>query len=264
MADTLTALLQVYRSGRKLSMLTTYDASFAAVAAQAGIDCLLVGDSLGMVVAGQGNTTAVSVADMAYHAAAVARGAPDCWRVVDMPFMSYAGVGDALANARTLIQQGQANMLKLEGGQGAQLDVIHALHEQNIAVCAHLGLTPQTVDKLGGYRNVGKRAGEADALRAQAQAVQDAGADMLVLECVPRGLAAEITASLSIPVIGIGCGADTDGQVLVCYDVLGIAAHIPYFAHNFLRGRDSIAAAFRAYHDAVVATTFPESRHARD
>ena len=264
MADTLSALHKKYRNGDKLTMLTAYDASFAALAQQAGVDCLLVGDSLGMVVAGRRNTTAVTVADMAYHAAAVARGAPDCWRVVDMPFMSYATIDDALANARILMQQGQANMLKLEGGQAAQLEVIRALSAQNIAVCAHLGLTPQTVDKLGGYRTIGKREGERDTLREQAYAVQDAGADMLVLECMPRSLAAEISAALDIPVIGIGCGADTDGQVLVCYDVLGISPHLPYFSRNFLQGNASILNAFRAYCSAVRTGQFPEQQHARD
>ena len=249
--------------GEKITMLTAYDASFAARMADAGVDCLLVGDSLGMVVAGHDSTVPVTVAEMAYHAAAVARGAPQVWRVADMPFLSYASVGEALANARILMQQGRANMVKLEGGSAAQISVIAALHESHVPVCAHLGLTPQSVDKLGGYRQVGRQDAEAQALRAQAQAVEQAGADMLVLECVPPALAAEISARAAIPVIGIGCGKDCDGQVLVSYDVLGISPHIPYFAKVFM-GADGIAAAFAAYVQAVKTQEFPEKQHARD
>ncbi|UJF25122.1 3-methyl-2-oxobutanoate hydroxymethyltransferase [Suttonella sp. R2A3] len=264
MGITLTTLQKKKAEGTRITMLTAYDASFAGLMQQADIDCLLVGDSLGMVVAGHVNTTPVSVDDMAYHAAAVARGAPGCWRIVDMPFMSYATVKQALASAQRLMQEGQANMVKLEGGHSSQLDVIRALSEQNIAVCAHLGLTPQTVDKLGGYRTVGKRDGEAEQLREQALAVQAAGAEMLVLECIPRGLAAEITAALDIPVIGIGCGPATDGQVLVSYDAIGISPHIPYFSHNFLEGQASLLDAFAAYREAVISGAFPGDEHARD
>lgn len=248
--------------GEKITMLTAYDASFAASMGRAGVDCLLVGDSLGMVVAGHDNTMPVSVAEMAYHAAAVARGAPDVWRIVDMPFLSYATVDAALANARFLLQEGRAQMVKLEGGSSAQLSVIAALHAQHVPVCAHLGLTPQTVDKLGGYRQVGRSSAEAERLREQACAVEAAGADMLVLECVPRALAAEITAQAGITVIGIGCGGGTHGQVLVSYDVLGISPHLPYFSKNFLNG--DIDAAFAAYVQAVKTGQFPEAHHARD
>lgn len=250
-------------SGEKIAMLTAYDASFARCAAEAGADCLLIGDSLGMVVGGHESTVPVTVADMAYHAAAVARGAPEVWRVVDMPFLSYATPQEAVANARILLQQGQAHMVKLEGGSHAQLDVIAALHAQHVPICAHLGLTPQTVDKLGGYRQVGRSDTEAQALREQAHAVEKAGADMLVLECVPPGLAAEISAKLAIPVIGIGCGKGCDGQVLVSYDVVGISPHLPYFSKNFMSDR-GIAAAFADYVQAVKSQTFPEAKHARD
>lgn len=250
--------------GEKITMLTAYDASFAAVMAQAGVDCLLIGDSLGMVVAGHQSTVPVSVADMAYHAAAVARGAPDCWRVVDMPYLSYATPEQALETARLLMQQGQANMVKLEGGSVMQINVIAALHDCHVPVCAHLGLTPQSVDKLGGYRQVGRQETEAARLREQAKNVELAGADMLVLECVPPKLAADITKSARIPVIGIGCGADCDGQVLVSYDVLGISPRMPYFAKDFLTDNGNIAAAFQAYVQAVKNKQFPEARHARD
>ena len=249
--------------GEKITMLTAYDASCAAAMAQAGVDCLLIGDSLGMVVAGYDNTVPVGVAQMAYHAAAVARGAPHVWRIVDMPFMSYATVEEALRNARVLLQEGCANMVKLEGGSAAQMAVIAALHAQHVPVCAHLGLTPQSVDKLGGYRQVGRSAEEAARLRAEAQQAVAAGADMLLLECVPPALAAEITTTSRVPVIGIGSGAATDGQVLVSYDVLGISAHLPYFSKNFL-GETGIVGAFATYVQDVKNKAFPEAKHARD
>lgn len=251
-------------SGEKIAMLTAYDASFARLAAEAGADCLLVGDSLGMVVAGHQSTVPVSVAEMVYHAAAVARGAPDCWRVVDMPYLSYATPEQALETARVLMQQGQANMVKLEGGSVAQINVMAALHDCHVPVCAHLGLTPQSVDKLGGYRQVGRQDAEAARLREQAKDLELAGADMLVLECVPPALASEIAAKARIPVIGIGCGKDCDGQVLVSYDVLGISPHLPYFSKNFLEKGGDVGGAFAAYVEAVKSQTFPEARHARD
>ena len=249
--------------GEKITMLTAYDASFAAAMREAGVDCLLVGDSLGMVVSGFANTVPVTVEQMAYHAAAVARGAPDVWRGVDMPFMSVATVEEALKNARYLLQEGRANMVKIEGGSAAQMAVIAALHDQHVPVCAHLGLTPQSVDKLGGYRQVGRSDDEAKRLKREAQEAVSAGADMLLLECVPPRLAAEITAASPVPVIGIGCGGATDGQVLVSYDVLGISPHMPFFSKNFL-GSDGITAAFAAFVQAVKDKTFPEVQHARD
>lgn len=249
--------------GEKITMLTAYDASFAAVMAKAGVDCLLIGDSLGMVVGGHQSTVPVTVEEMAYHAACVARGAPELWRIVDMPFMSYATVDAALNNARFLLQQGQANMVKLEGGSSAQMAVIAALHAQHVPVCAHLGLTPQSVDKLGGYRQVGRSEEEAARLKREAQEAVAAGADMLLLECVPPRLSAEITANSPVPVIGIGCGAETDGQVLVSYDVLGISPHLPYFSKNFMGDR-GIGGAFADYVQAVKDKTFPEAQHARD
>lgn len=263
MANALTRFFQAKGRGEKIAMLTAYDASFATVMAQAGIDCLLIGDSLGMVVAGHSSTAAVTLEEMVYHSAAVARGALDLWRIADLPFLSYSTAQQALASAHRLLGEGRANMVKLEGGRAAQCAVISALTEQGIAVCAHLGLTPQTVDGLGGYRTVGRDAQEAEVLKTQAQAVVQAGASLLILECVPPDLAGEITRHVPIPVIGIGCGGQTDGQVLVSYDLLGISAHIPYFAKNFLRETDSIAAAFAAYRDAVHQGTFPEPKHAK-
>lgn len=264
MANTLRQINQLVENKEPITMLTAYDASFAALMQSAGIDCLLIGDSLGMVVTGYNNTVPVSVETMIYHAAAVARGAPDVWRIVDMPYLSYTTIEQALETAKSLTQQGKAQMVKLEGGNDAQLQVINALHEQSIPICAHLGLTPQTVDKLGGYRTVGRADIERKRLLAQASAVAANGADMLVLECVPPTLAAEISTQLSIPVIGIGCGANTDGQVLVSYDILGLAPFSPYFSKNFLHGKDDIAAAFSAYHQAVKSGAFPEAQHARD
>lgn len=261
--NTLRDFAKAKANREKITMLTAYDASFAALMAQAGVDCLLVGDSLGMVVGGHASTVPVTVEHMAYHAACVARGAPDVWRIVDMPFMSYATVAEALSNARVLLQQGHAHMVKLEGGSAAQMVVIAALHAQHVPICAHLGLTPQSVDKLGGYRQVGRSEAEAQRLRREAQEAVAAGADMLLLECVPPRLAAEITAQSPVPVIGIGCGADTDGQVLVSYDVIGISPHLPFFSKNFLTGA-GIGAAFAAYVQAVRNQQFPEDKHARD
>ena len=264
MANALTRFAACKRERRKIAMLTAYDASFAAKMAAAGLDCLLIGDSLGMVVAGHVSTQRVTLEDMIYHSAAVARGAPALWRIADLPFLRYCTPAEALSAARRLIGEGQAHMVKMEGGLPAQCAVIHALSEQGVPVCAHLGLTPQTVDKLGGYRTVGRDEEERKRLYDQARAVCAAGADMLVLECVPPSLAGEITRQLPIAVIGIGCGAETDGQVLVCYDVLGLAPRLPYFAKNFLRETGDVQMAFSTYADAVRKRDFPQAIHAKD
>jgi 3-methyl-2-oxobutanoate hydroxymethyltransferase len=246
----------------KIVMLTAYDASFAAQCDAAGVDAVLVGDSLGMVVQGHASTLPVSVDDMVYHTAAAARGTASALLIADMPFMSFRDVEVALRSAGRLLAEGDAAMVKLEGA-GYVLDVIAALAQHAIPVCAHLGLTPQSVHKLGGYRVQGKGKDAAAQLLADARAIADAGADLLVLECVPATLAKRITNEIPIPTIGIGAGADCDGQVLVLYDMLGITpGKRPRFSKDFLTGRGSVGEAIRAYAEAVRDGTFPAAEHA--
>lgn len=258
---TVPQLHEMKARGDRIVAITAYDASFAAQADAADVDVVLVGDSLGMVVQGHASTLPVSVEQMVYHTAAVARGLRRPLLVSDLPFMSYRDVPTALASATRLVADGGAAMVKLEGA-GWALEPIRALAERDIPVCAHLGLTPQSVHKFGGYRVRGRDTAQADRLRADALAVQDAGADLLVLECVPAALATEITDSLAIPTIGIGAGGGCDGQVLVIYDLLGITpGKRPRFSKDFLAGRDSIAAALAAYAQAVRSREFPAAEH---
>jgi 3-methyl-2-oxobutanoate hydroxymethyltransferase len=258
-------LRQMKSDGRRISMLTCYDATFAIAVDRAGVDTVLVGDSLGMVVQGHGSTLPVTVDHLVYHSAAVARGLKRALLVTDMPFLSYATPERALDTAHRLMGEGGAAMVKLEGA-GPMLESIRALSERDVPVCAHLGLTPQSVMKLGGFRVQGREEAAARRLRADALAVQEAGAAMLVLECVPRALAAEVTASLDIPVIGIGAGAGTDGQVLVMHDLLGLRGQhrTPRFVKDFLAGADGIEAAFSAYVQAVREGRFPAKEHGFD
>ncbi len=249
------------RAGEKIVAVTAYDASFAAQADAAGIDLVLVGDSLGMVVQGHASTLPVTIEHMVYHTAAVARGLRHPLLVADLPFMSYANVDLACRNAARLIGEAGAAMVKLEGADWV-LDVIRALSERDVPVCAHLGLTPQSVHKLGGYRVQGREDAQAARLLADARAVAEAGADLLVLECVPADLGARITREVACPTIGIGAGPGCDGQVLVMYDLLGITpGKRPRFSQDFLQGRDSVAAALVAYADAVRSGRFPGPEH---
>lgn len=249
------------RRGEKIVTVTCYDASFAQRVDEAGVDVVLVGDSLGMVVQGHASTLPVDVDDMVYHTQMVARGLRRALLVADLPFMSYRNVDVALANSARLLGKAGAAMVKLEGG-GWVCEVIDALKRHEVPVCAHLGLTPQSVHAFGGYRVQGRGDAAAARLKADAQAVQDAGADLLVLECVPATLAAEITRELSIPTIGIGAGVDCDGQVLVLYDLLGITSgKRPRFVKDFLHGRGSVAAAIAAYAEDVRSGAFPTSEH---
>lgn len=248
--------------GQKIVVLTAYDASFAAQCDAAGVDAVLVGDSLGMVVQGRDSTIPVSVDEMVYHTAAVARGVAGALLIADMPFLSFRDADTALRNAGRLLAEGGAAMVKLEGA-GYVLDVIRALAQRAIPVCAHLGLTPQSVHKFGGYRVQGKSKDAAAQLMSDACAVAEAGADLLVLECVPATLAKRITDEISIPTIGIGAGADCDGQVLVLYDMLGITpGKRPKFSKDFLAGRGSVIDAIRAYADDVRGGKFPSAEHA--
>jgi len=246
--------------GRPITMLTAYDASFARKLDQAGVDCVLVGDSLGNVIQGRSSTLPVTIDDMVYHVAAVARGLRHAVLIGDLPFLSYHNPEQALLSAGRLVRAGAA-MVKLEGG-AVVVGVVQALIEQGIPVCAHLGLTPQHVHRLGGYRVQGRGEEAAAALRSEARALEQAGASLLVLECVPDSLAAEVAADLRIPVIGIGAGARVDGQVLVLYDLLGISSgRKPRFVHDFLNGAGSIDAALLAYVEAVRTRSFPGPEH---
>ena len=261
-AITVPRLHEMKARGEKIVALTAYDASFGALCDAAGVDVVLVGDSLGMVVQGHGSTLPVTVDDMVYHTAAVARGVTHALLLADMPFMSFSDVAQAVRTAARLFGEGGAAMVKVEGADYV-LDTIAALARRSIPVCAHLGLTPQSVHRFGGYRVQGKSKAAAAQLLADAKAVQDAGADLLVLECVPAALAARISAALAIPTIGIGAGADCDGQVLVLYDMLGVTpGKRPRFSRDFLAGRGSVHEAIRAYADAVRGGEFPGTEHA--
>ncbi len=258
---TLTTLVRMKQAGERIACLTAYDAAFAGVLEAAGVEVLLVGDSLGMVVQGHDSTLPVGVDDMAYHAAAVARGSRRALRVVDLPFLSYATPERALASAGRLMQAGGAHMVKLEGGR-EQAEVVHRLTECGVPVCGHLGLLPQSIHRLGGYRVQGREPEAARRLREDARLLEEAGAGLLVLECVPAALAREISRALTLPVIGIGAGPDCDGQVLVLYDLLGISpGRRPRFSKDFLSGEPSVAAAVSAYVQAVKSGGFPGPEH---
>ncbi|TXI48097.1 MAG: 3-methyl-2-oxobutanoate hydroxymethyltransferase [Lysobacter sp.] len=259
---TVPALADAKRAGRKLAMLTAYDAVFARVFDRNGADLILVGDSLGMVVKGLGSTLPVSVDDIAYHTAAVARGLKRALLIADLPFQADATPERALDAATRLLQAG-AQMVKLEGA-GHKLETIRFLVEREIPVSGHLGLTPQSVLRLGGFKVQGREERAAAKLREDALAIAEAGASLLVLECVPSALAAAITAASPIPTIGIGAGPGCDGQVLVLHDMLGLDSghRRPKFVKDFLAEGGSVAGAVRAYCDAVRSGAFPDAEHA--
>ena len=249
------------RDGEKIVCVTAYEASIAARVDEAGVDLVLVGDSLGMVVQGHASTLPVTMDAMVYHTACVARGLHRAFLVADLPFMAFRDVTTAFANATRLVAEGGAAMVKLEGADWV-CEIISALTSREIPVCAHLGLTPQSINRLGGYRVQGRETEAAERLRADARAVQDAGAQLLVLECVPSALAQAITRELHIPVIGIGAGVDCDGQVLVMHDLLGITpGKRPRFSKDFLAGNGSVVDAIAAYARAVRAGEFPGPEH---
>lgn len=258
---TLTQLRKLKQTGEKIACLTAYDATFAYWVEQAGVEIILVGDSLGMVVQGQDSTLPVTMEDMIYHTQLVQRSTQNAFLIADLPFMSYATADLALHNAARLMREGQAQMVKLEGGHWL-IEMIRLLVERGIPVCAHLGLTPQSVHQLGGYRVQGRTETEARRLLQDAHALQQAGASLLVLECVPRDLAAQISKELLIPVIGIGAGAGCDGQVLVLYDMLGInVGKAPSFTKNFLADAGSIQTALKNYVTEVKNGQFPSVEH---
>src|SRR3990167_365803 len=261
-AVTVPKLRQMKADGERIVSLTAYDASFARLMDACGVDVVLVGDSLGMVVQGHKSTLPVTVADIVYHSACVARGLRSALLVADMPFQSCATPLRALESAVPMLAEGGASMVKIEGA-GPMLETIEFLTTRDIPVCAHLGLTPQSVLKLGGYKVQRREQAAAARLLSDAAAVAQAGAELLVLECVPSALAAEVTASLQIPTIGIGAGPACDGQILVMHDMLGINSghRRPRFVKNFLEGNDSIAAAVQAYAKAVRDGSFPGPEH---
>jgi 3-methyl-2-oxobutanoate hydroxymethyltransferase len=261
MRTTLSSLQKMARDGEKIAVLTCYDSSFATLLENAGVDALLVGDSLGMVVQGEETTLPVTVDEMVYHTRCVARGAKKAFIVADMPFGSYQqGPAQAMRNAAKLMAAG-AHMVKLEGG-AVMAKTVAFLVERGIPVCGHVGLTPQSVHQLGGYKVQGKGDAAAQKLTEDALALQQAGAGLLVLEAIPTGLARQVTQQLMTPTIGIGAGPDCSGQVLVLYDLLGIyPGKPPKFARNFLEGRGGIQAAVAEYVRAVKSGEFPAAEH---
>ena len=244
-----------------IACLTAYDASFAQLVDVAGTDVVLVGDSLGMVIQGLDTTVPVTVADMVYHSRCVARGLRHAFLMVDMPFMSYTTADQALDNAVRLMQEGGAMMVKLEIGRG-QVGIVEYLASQDIPVCAHLGLKPQSVHKLGGFKVQGREQEAAERMIEDARSLESAGADALLLECVPNALGAAIRDAVQVPVIGIGAGPGVDGQILVLYDMLGITqGRMPRFVKNYMTGRDSPLEAMRAYVRAVKDRSYPAEEH---
>ena len=256
---TINHIHKMKRQGEKIAMLTCYDASFARAMDEAGVDIILVGDSMGMVVQGLNSTVAVSVDDIAYHTRCVARGVERAFLLADMPFGSYHNESTAMNNAVQLLSAGSV-MVKLEGA-GPMIAIVEYLVSRGVPVCGHLGLTPQSVHQLGGFKVQAREADAAKQLMEDALAMQSAGAKMLVLECVPAALGREVSAQLDIPLIGIGAGADCDGQVLVMHDMLGLGGRVPKFVANFMQGRQSIGAAFASYVSDVRSGRFPAKEH---
>jgi 3-methyl-2-oxobutanoate hydroxymethyltransferase len=261
---TMTTLTRMKQAGEKFACLTAYDASFARAQEQAGVEVILVGDSLGMVVKGQASTLSVTLDEMVYHTMNVSRVCSHALIMADLPFASDITKEQTFKSAARLMGEGGAHMVKIEGG-ATMLDTIRFLSERGVAVCSHLGLLPQSVNKLGGYRIQGRQAEEAEQIIADALALEKAGADILLLECVPADLARKVTESVQIPVIGIGAGADCDAQVLVCYDMLGLnQGQQARFVKNFLAETDSIQSAFKAYVEQVKSGQFPAQEHRFD
>ena len=255
------SLRKMKDSGEPIACLTAYDASYAALVDTARTDLVLVGDSLGMVIQGYDTTVPVTVDDIIYHSRAVARGLRRAFLVADMPFMSYTEPGQALDNAVRLMQEGGAMMVKLEGGEG-QIDIVEHLARHDIPVCAHLGLKPQSVHKIGGFKVQGREPDQAKEMLSSAERLQNAGADIVLLECVPNEVGKMITEALTVPVIGIGAGPNVDGQILVLYDILDITqGRTPRFVRNFQEGCSSPLEAARAYVHAVKDRSYPAPEH---
>ena len=256
---TISDLNAMKTDGDKFVMVTAYDSTFAKLVSEAGAECILIGDSLGMVLQGFDTTVPVSLESMVYRTACVARARTRSLIVADLPFMSYSSPDVALAASTELMQQG-AQMVKLEGGTWLS-DTIHQLVQRGIPVCAHLGLMPQSVNVYGGYRVQGRTPKEAKSILADAVEIQDAGASLLLLECIPDHLAADITSKLDIPVIGIGAGPGTDAQVLVLHDLLGLTDNPAKFVENFMVGATSVQDALNRFVQAVKCGDYPLEKH---
>jgi 3-methyl-2-oxobutanoate hydroxymethyltransferase len=258
-------LRRMREAGEKIACLTCYDASFALIEDRAGVDLVLVGDSLGMVIHGRATTTAVTVQDIVYHCRAVKDHFKRAFLVADMPFLSFATRERALDAAQAMMQEGGAQMVKLEGGR-EQADIVEYLAVRGVPVCAHLGLRPQFIHKMGTFKVQGREPSAAEDMAHDAQVVQDAGADLLLLECVPSALGQRISDKAKAPVIGIGAGPDVHGQILVLHDILNISpsvtiGHKPRFVKNFMQGAPDIEGAIRSYVKAVKDRSYPAPEH---
>jgi 3-methyl-2-oxobutanoate hydroxymethyltransferase len=258
---TLSTLARMKADGGKIASLTCYDASFAVLLDEADVDVVLVGDSLGMVIQGHDTTVPVTMDHMVYHCRTVARGLHRPFLMADLPFMSYPSKDQALANSVRLMQEGGAKMIKLESG-ASQVEIVEFLAAHDIAVCAHLGLKPQSVHKTGGFRVQGREEEAGARMIADAKRLESAGADVVLLECIPSPLGKAVTAALNVPVIGIGAGPDTDGQILVLYDILDITTgRKPRFVRNFMAGAGSNLQALKNYVQAVKKGEYPAPEH---
>jgi 3-methyl-2-oxobutanoate hydroxymethyltransferase len=258
---TLSTLANMKAKGEKIAALTCYDASFAGLVDESDADIVLVGDSMGMVIQGHRTTVPVTMDHIVYHCSAVARGLNRPFLMADMPFMSYPSKDHALTNAVRLMQEGGAQMVKLESG-GGQVEIVEFLSSHDIAVCAHLGLKPQSVHKTGGFRVQGRDATAAEQMIRDAQALEAAGADLVLLECIPPALGKAVTEAVQVPVIGIGAGPHVDGQILVLYDVLDITqGRKPRFVENFMQGAGNNLEALKRYVKAVKSREYPAPRH---
>jgi 3-methyl-2-oxobutanoate hydroxymethyltransferase len=258
---TLSTLAKMKADGEKIASLTCYDASFAMLLDAADVDVVLVGDSLGMVIQGHSTTVPVTMDDVVYHSRAVSRALHRPFLMADLPFMSYPSKSEALANSVRLMQEGGAQMIKLESG-GSQIEIVEFLASHDIAVCAHLGLKPQSVHKTGGFRVQGREEDAAELMMANAKRLEDAGADIVLLECIPSALGKQITQALRVPVIGIGAGPDTNGQILVLYDILDITTgRKPRFVQNFMAGAGTNQQALANYVKAVRDGQYPAPEH---
>lgn len=254
-------LARMKADGQPIACLTAYDASYALLLDKAGVDLVLVGDSLGMVIQGHDTTIPVTVSDVIYHTRNVAKGLSRAFLVADMPFMSYVEPVQALDNAVQMMQDGGAMMIKLEGGDG-QVEIVEHLAKHDIPVCAHLGLKPQSVHKIGGFKVQGREPKQAKAMIETARKLQAAGADLLLLECVPNEVGHAVTKAIDAPVIGIGAGPQVDGQILVLYDMLDITqGRTPRFVQNFMAGQHSPLDAIKAYVQAVREKSYPAPEH---
>lgn len=258
---TISTLVNMKAEGMPIACLTAYDASFANLVDEAGVDLVLAGDSLGMVIQGHPTTVPVTVDDVVYHCKAVARGLTRSFLVGDLPFLSYTTPRQAMGNSRRLMQEGRAKMVKLEGG-AMQVEIVEYLASRDVPVCAHIGLKPQSVHKLGGFKIQGRDKATAKQMLADARALESAGADIVLLECIPNELGARINQELKVPVIGIGAGPHVDGQILVLYDILNITiGRKPRFAQDFTIGGRSPIDAVKAYVEAVRNGDYPAPEH---